>query len=72
MVSAELKELKEQLQKLLDKKFIRSNVSYWGAPVLFIMKKDGSLKLCINYRELNRITIKNKYPLVRIDDLLTS
>ncbi|XP_027086615.1 uncharacterized protein [Coffea arabica] len=69
MAPAELKKLKEQLQELLDKKFIRSSVSPWSAPVLFIKKKDGSLRLCIDYRELNRITIKNKYPLPRIDDL---
>ncbi|XP_071925957.1 uncharacterized protein [Coffea arabica] len=68
MTPAELKELKEQLQELLNKKFIRPSVSPWGAPVLFVKKKDGSLRLCIDYRELNRITIKNKYPLPRIDD----
>nr|XP_027099053.1 uncharacterized protein LOC113718341 [Coffea arabica] len=69
MTPAELKKLKKQLQELLDKKFIRANVSPWGAPVLFVKKKGGSLRLCIDYRELNRITIKNKYPLPRIDDL---
>ena len=66
----ELKELKVQLQELLDKKFIRPSTSPWGAPVLFVKKKDGSLRLCIDYRELNKVTVKNKYPLPRIDDLL--
>ncbi|XP_073304174.1 uncharacterized protein [Primulina huaijiensis] len=69
MAPAELKELKEQLQELLDKKQIRPSVSPWGAPVLFVKKKDGSMRLCIDYRELNKITVKNKYPLPRIDDL---
>ena len=65
----ELKELATQLQELLDKGMIRPSVSPWGAPVLFVKKKDGSLRLCIDYRELNKLTIKNKYPLPRIDDL---
>ncbi|XP_073300566.1 uncharacterized protein [Primulina huaijiensis] len=69
MAPAELKELKEQLQELLDQKQIRPSVSLWGAPVLFVKKKDGSMRLCIDYRELNKITVKNKYPLPRIDDL---
>ena len=69
MAPLELQELKEQLQELLDKGFIRPSVSPWGAPVLFVKKKDGSMRLCIDYRELNRITVKNKYPLPRIDDL---
>ncbi|KAL5821813.1 hypothetical protein ACOSQ3_023695 [Xanthoceras sorbifolium] len=69
MASAELKELKIQLQELLDKGFIRPSVSPWGAPVLFVKKKDGSLRLCIDYRQLNKLTVKNKYPLPRIDDL---
>ena len=69
MAPAELRELKEQLQDLLDKKFIRPSVSPWGAPVLFVKKKDGSLRLCIDYRQLNRVTIRNRYPLPRIDDL---
>ncbi|XP_073033805.1 uncharacterized protein [Primulina eburnea] len=69
MAPAELKELKEQLQELLEKKQVRPSASPWGAPVLFIKKKDGSMRLCIDYRELNKITIKNKYPLPRIDDL---
>nr|CAD1834678.1 unnamed protein product [Ananas comosus var. bracteatus] len=54
---------------LLDKGFIRPSVSPWGAPVLFVKKKDGSLRLCVDCRELNKVTIKNKYPLPRIDDL---
>ena len=69
MAPAELKELKVQLQELLDKGFVRPSHSPWGAPVLFVRKKDGSLRLCIDYRELNKVTIKNKYPLPRIDDL---
>uniref|UniRef100_A0A2N9GFR5 CCHC-type domain-containing protein n=1 Tax=Fagus sylvatica TaxID=28930 RepID=A0A2N9GFR5_FAGSY len=69
MAPAELKELKEQLQDLLDKGFIRPSASPWGAPVLFVKKKDGSMRLCIDYRELNKVTIRNKYPLPRIDDL---
>ncbi|KAL0539555.1 hypothetical protein IC582_023771 [Cucumis melo] len=69
MAPAELKELKVQLQELLDKGFIRPSVSPWGAPVLFVKKKDGSMRLCIDYRELNKVTVKNRYPLPRIDDL---
>jgi hypothetical protein len=69
MAPSELKELKKQLEDLVDRGFIRPSVSPWGAPVLFVRKKDGSLRLCIDYRELNRVTIKNKYPLPRIDDL---
>ena len=69
MAPAELKELKVHLQELLDKGFIRPSFSPWGAPVLFIKKKDGTMRLCIDYRELNKVTIKNKYPLPRIDDL---
>ena len=69
MAPLELKELKIQLQELLDKGFIRPSVSPWGAPVLFVKKKDGSTRLCIDYRELNKVTVRNKYPLPRIDDL---
>ncbi|TYK23829.1 gag protease polyprotein [Cucumis melo var. makuwa] len=69
MAPAELKELKIQLQELLDKGFIRPSVSPWGAPVLFVKKKDGSMRLCIDNRKLNKVTIKNRYPLPRIDDL---
>nr|GEU50030.1 putative reverse transcriptase domain-containing protein [Tanacetum cinerariifolium] len=69
MALIELKELKDQLQELLERGFIRPSVSPWGAPVLFVKKKDGSMRLCIDYRELNKITIRNRYPLPRIDDL---
>ena len=69
MAPAELVELKKQLQELLDKGLIQPTASPWGAPVLFVKKKDGSLRLCIDYRELNRVTVKNKYPLPRINDL---
>ena len=62
-------ELKEQLKYLLDKGFIRPSISPWGAPILFVKKKDGSLRMCIDYRQLNKVTIKNKYPIPRIDDL---
>ncbi|KAL4016633.1 hypothetical protein IC575_024285 [Cucumis melo] len=69
MAPVELKELNVQLQKLLNKGFIRPSVSHWGSPVLFVKKKDGSMRLCIDYRELNKVTVKNRYPLPRIDDL---
>ncbi|GKV24168.1 hypothetical protein SLEP1_g33813 [Rubroshorea leprosula] len=69
MAPAELKELKVQLEELLKKGFIRPSVSPWGAPVLFVKKKDGSMRLCIDYRELNKVNVKNRYPLPRIDDL---
>ncbi|XP_070032056.1 uncharacterized protein [Nicotiana tomentosiformis] len=69
MEPAELRELKQQLQDLLDKVFIRPSVSPWGAPVLFVKKKDGSLRMCIDYRQLNKITIRNKYHLPCIDDM---
>ena len=63
------KELKTQLQELLDKGFIRPSVSPWGAPIQFVKKKDGTMRLCIDYRQLNQVTVKNKYPFPRIDDL---
>ncbi|KAL0561185.1 hypothetical protein IC582_001606 [Cucumis melo] len=69
MAPAELKEWKVQLQELLNKGFIRPSVSPWGALVLFVKRKDGSMRLCIDYRELNKVTVKNRYPLPRIDDL---
>ena len=69
MAPAELKELKAQLEELLSKGFIRPSTSPWGAPVLFLKKKDGSLRLCIDYRQLNRATIHNQYPLPCIDEL---
>ena len=68
MAPLELKELKTQLQEMLDGGFIRPSVSLWGALVV-IVKKDGTIRLCIDYRELNKVTVKNKYPLPRIDDL---
>ena len=68
MALVELHELKVQVQELLDKGFIRPSTSPWGAPVLFAKKKDKTLRLCIDYRQLNRVTIKNRYPLLRIDD----
>jgi hypothetical protein len=69
MSTPELQELKMQLKELLDLGLIRPSVSPWGAPVIFIRKKDGLWRLCIDYRQLNKATIKNYYPLPRIDDL---
>ena len=69
MAPLELKELKLQLQELLEKGFIRPSVSPWGAPVLFVKKKDGTRWLCVDYRQLNKMIVKNKYLLPRIDDL---
>ena len=69
MAPAELRELKAQLQELLSKGFIRPSASPWGAPVLLVKKKDRSFRMCIDYRQLNKVTVKNKYPLPRIDDL---
>ena len=69
MTPVELRELKAQLEELLSKGFIRPSKSPWGAPVLFVKKKDGSLRLCIYYRQLNRVTIRSQYPLPRIDEL---
>ncbi|KAA3466329.1 DNA/RNA polymerases superfamily protein [Gossypium australe] len=69
MAPTELKELKAQLQEMTDKGFDKSSYYLWGAPVLFVKKKDGSMKLCIDYRQLNKVTVKNKYPLPRIDNL---
>ncbi|GJU86064.1 putative reverse transcriptase domain-containing protein [Tanacetum coccineum] len=68
-LNLEMKELADQLQELLEKGFIRPSSSPWGAPVLFVKKKDGTFRMCIDYRELNKLTIKNRYPLPRIDDL---
>nr|GEX19701.1 putative reverse transcriptase domain-containing protein [Tanacetum cinerariifolium] len=65
----EMKELLEQLQDLSDKGFIRPSSSPWGAPVLFFKKMDGSFRMCIDYRELNKLIVKNRYPLLRIDNL---
>ena len=64
-----LVELKLQLKEMMDRGYIRPSLSPWGAPVSFLKKKDGTLRLCIDYRQLNKVTIKNKYPLPRIDDL---
>ena len=69
MAPLELKELKVQMEELVNKGFVRPSTSPWGAPVLFVKKKDGSLRLCIDYRELNKVTIRSQYPLPRIDDL---
>nr|ABA98111.1 retrotransposon protein, putative, Ty3-gypsy subclass [Oryza sativa Japonica Group] len=65
----ELEELKKQIRELQEKGFVRPSSSPWGAPVLFVKKKDGSMRMCVDYRSLNEVTIKNKYPLPRIDDL---
>ena len=69
MAPAELRELKAQLEEFLSKGFIRPSISPWGALVLLVKKKDGSLRLCIDYRQLNRVTIRNQYPLPKIDEL---
>ncbi|GJR43443.1 putative reverse transcriptase domain-containing protein [Tanacetum coccineum] len=69
LVPFELEELSGQLKELQDKGFIRPSSSPWGAPMLFVKKKDGSFRMCIDYRELNKLTVKNHYPLPRIDDL---
>ncbi|GJW25827.1 hypothetical protein Tco_0039638 [Tanacetum coccineum] len=69
LAPSEMKELSEQLQELFDKGFIRPSSSPWGAPVLFVKKKDGSFRMCIDYRELNKLTVKNRYPLPRIQYL---
>jgi hypothetical protein len=69
MTANQLAELKEQLQELLDKGYIRPSASPWGAPIIFVPKKDGTQRMCVDYRSLNEVTIKNKYPLPWIDDL---
>ncbi|GJY12589.1 putative reverse transcriptase domain-containing protein [Tanacetum coccineum] len=69
LAPSEMKELSEQLQELSNKGFIRPSSSPWGALVLFVKKKDGSFRMCIDYQELNKLTVKNRYPLPRIDDL---
>jgi hypothetical protein len=68
MATPELAELKEHIKELLEKGFIHPSSSPWGAPVIFVLKKDGTQRLCVDYRALNEVTIKNKYPLPRIDD----
>nr|GEU86130.1 putative reverse transcriptase domain-containing protein [Tanacetum cinerariifolium] len=69
LAPSEMKELSDQLQEVSDKGFIRPSSSPWGAPVFFVKKKDGSFQICIDYRELNKLTMKNRYLLPRIDDL---
>jgi hypothetical protein len=69
MSTLELKELHMQLKELLKKGYICPSVSPWGAPILFVKKKYGTLRLCIDFKQLNKVTIKNKYPFPRIDDL---
>nr|GFA69475.1 putative reverse transcriptase domain-containing protein [Tanacetum cinerariifolium] len=69
LTPSEMKELAEQLKELSNKGFIRPSSSPWGAPVLFVKKKDGSFRMCIDYQELNKLTVKDRYPLQRIDDL---
>ena len=69
MDAVDLKKLKAHLKALLDKGFIQPSISLWGSPILFMKKNDGSLSMCIDYGQLNKVTIKNNYPLPRIDDL---
>jgi hypothetical protein len=69
MAANQLAELKEQLQELIDKGYIRPSASPWGAPVIFVPKKNGTQRMCVDYRSLNEVTVKNKYSLPRIDDL---
>nr|GFD06643.1 putative reverse transcriptase domain-containing protein [Tanacetum cinerariifolium] len=69
LAPSEMKELSEQLQEIFEKGFIRPSSSPWGASVLFVKKKDGSFRMCIDYRELNKLTVKNRYPLPQIDNL---
>jgi hypothetical protein len=69
MTTPELAELKEHIKELLEKGFIRPSSSPWGAPVIFLPKKDGTQRLCVDYHALNEVTVKDKYPLPRIDDL---
>ena len=70
MSPLELAELKKQIEELLEKKFTRPSASPWGALVFLVKKKDGAMRLCVDYKQLNKVTIKNKYPLPRIDDLM--
>nr|GFD19233.1 putative reverse transcriptase domain-containing protein [Tanacetum cinerariifolium] len=69
LAPAKMQELSTQLQEISDRGFIRPSPSPWEASVLFVKKKDGSFRMCIDYRELNKLTVKNRYPLSRIDDL---
>ncbi|GKF06529.1 putative reverse transcriptase domain-containing protein, partial [Tanacetum coccineum] len=70
LAPSKMQELSTQLQELADRGFVRPSSSYLGAPVLFIKKKDGSFRMCIDYRELNKLTVKKCYPLLRIDYLI--
>ena len=72
MAPLELKELKVHMEELVSKGFVRPSTLPWGVPVMFVKKNDGSLRLCIDYRELNKVTIRNPYPLPWIDDLFLS
>jgi hypothetical protein len=69
MATQQLVELKEHIKELLEKGYIHRSSSPWGAPMIFILKKDGTQRLCMDYHALNEVTIKNQYPLTRIDDL---
>ena len=69
MASKELAKMKKQLEELLEKGFIHRSSSPWGCPAIFVKKKDGTLQMCVDYRPLNTVTIKNKYPLPRINTL---
>jgi hypothetical protein len=69
MTTPELAKLKENIKELLEKGFIHPSSSPWGAPMIFVLKKDGTQRLCVDYCALNEVTVKNKYPLLRIDDL---
>ena len=69
LTPSEMQQLSSQLQELLSGEFIRPSFSPWGAPALFVKKKDGSFRMCIDHRELNKVTIKNRNPLPRINDL---
>ena len=69
MALIEMQELNKQVQELETLGFVQPSTSPWAAPVLFVKKKDGTQRLCIDYRELNKVTIKNRYPLPKIDDL---
>ena len=69
MSAPELVELKLHLQELIEKRYIKPSVCPWGEPILFVKNKDGTMQMCIDYHHLNKMTIKNRYPLPRIDDL---
>jgi hypothetical protein len=69
MATPELAELKEHIKEVVEKGFIRPSSSPWGTPVIFVLKKDGTQRLCVDYRDLNEVIVKNNYPLPRIDDL---